>query len=223
MRRLVSAALYLVKTECQWRYLPRCFPPWQTVYYHFRRWQASGVLDRVLHALRRSVRLEAGRRVSPSTAIIDSQSVKTSFRGGPRSYDGGKKVLGRKRHILTDTMGLLLAVFVHPAGQNDSQTAPHVLARAQGHVPLLQRVYADEGYAGTPPGLVWRVFGWAFRLVRRAARGFEVLPKRWVVERTFAWFGGHRRLSKGYEELCQTSEAHVKLAAISLMLRRLHR
>ncbi len=220
-RRVLDALLYLAKTGCQWRYLPDSFPPWQSVYDVLRRWIERGLLDGLLHRLRRLVRQRAGRAPSPSVAVIDSQSVKTSHVGGPRGFDGGTRVHGRKRHILTDTLGLLLAVIVHRADVNDSQRVPHLLDRAQGHVPRLEVIFADEGYAATPPGLVWRLYGWAFRLVRRLGRGFVLIPKRWVVERTFAWFGGYRRLSKDYEALPVVSAAMVQLSAIRLMSSRL--
>lgn len=222
-RSILNALFYLSKTGCQWRLLPEGFPPWQTVYYHFRRWVASGLLERLTDALRRCARVRIGRKPSPSAAIIDSQSVKTSQVGGVRGFDGGKKVNGRKRHIVTDTLGFLLAVLVHPANLSDSQQAPHLLKRLLGKVPRLKVVFADEGYAGTPAGLVWRCFGWLWQLVHRPEkqRGFAVLEKRWIVERTFAWFGGWRRLSKDYECLPQVSEAMVRLSAIRMMIRRI--
>jgi putative transposase len=223
LRTILNAMFYLTKTGCQWRYLPDSFPPWQTVYYYFRRWKNSGLFTRLVDFLRQHVRRVMGRNSSPSVAIIDSQSVKTSHMGGARSFDGGKLVKGRKRHILTDTLGLLLVVLVHPAGIHDSQRAPHLLARVQGKVPRLQVIFADEGYAGTPAGLVWRVFGWFWHIVRReeGERGFVVLRKRWVVERTFAWLGGYRRLSKDYERQCPTSEVMVELAMARIMLNRI--
>ena len=179
-REIVNAIFYLDKTGCyakgypSQRMLPRGeggFPPWQTVYYHFRRWIASGLWRRLTDALRRSARVKAGRKPSPSAAIVDSQSVPTSRVGGPqRGFDGGKQVKGRKRHIVTDTMGFLLAVLVHSAGVNgvnDSQRMPHVLGRMVGKVPRMEVIFADQGYNGTPGGLIWRCFGWLLRLVRR--------------------------------------------------------
>jgi putative transposase len=222
-RSVLNALFYINKSGCQWRLLPEGFPPWQTVYYHFRKWIRTELIERVSDILRRIVRVKNKRAPSPTAAIIDSQAVKTSHVGGVRGFDGGKKVKGRKRHIVVDTLGLLLAVMVHSAGLADSQQAPHVLKRLLGKVPGLQVIYADEGYAATPVGLVARCFGWVWQLVHKeeGQQGFSVLPKRWIVERTFSWFGGYRRLSKDYEYLPAVSEAMVRLSAMRMMIRRI--
>ena len=182
LRRVLDALFYLNKTGCQWRYLPPCFPPWTLVYYYFRRWRDSGLLARIHDALRASTRRAAGRDEQPSVAVIDSQSVKTSFQGGVRGFDGGKRVNGRKRHILTDTMGLLLVVLVHSARESDGEQAPWLLRRLQACGPIrrLERIYADQGYKGAPGGLVWRCFGWIWQVVEREpkSKGFVVLKKR---------------------------------------------
>ena len=163
-RELINAVFYLVKSGCQWRMLPDEFPPWQTVYYHFRKWREMNLLQRLCDRIRRAVRVAAGRDPSPSAAVIDTQSVDTERQGGPgRGQDPNKQVTGRKRHVIVDTLGLLLAVLVHPANEDDAQSAPPVLKQLLGKVPRLKVIFADKGYKGLPGGLLWRCFHWLIR------------------------------------------------------------
>lgn len=222
-RTLLNAVFYVLKTGSQWRMLPADFPPWQTVYYHFRKWQRLNLLQRLCDRIRRAARVAEGREPSPSAAVIDTQSVDTERQAGPRrGRDPNKQVTGRKRHVIVDTLGFLLAVVVHSANENDSQAAPSVLKRILGKVPRLKVIFADSGYKGLPGGLVWRCFHWLLSIVEpdEGSSGFDPLPKRWVIERTFGWFGGYRRLIRDYEHLPEMSEAMVRAAMIRLMIRR---
>jgi len=223
IRDITDAILCVVRTGCQWRMLPHDFPKWKTVYHYFRLWRIQGIWEQIHDRLRDQVREDAGRETSPSAAIIDSQSVKTTETGGPRGYDAGKKINGRKRHIAVDTMGLLLAVVVHVAAIQDRDGAKLVMMKIGRRFPRLKLIWADGAYAGRLIDWVKAFGNWLLVIVKRSSdqKGFTVLPRRWVVERTFAWLGRSRRLSKDYERHTETSETMALISMIHLMLRRL--
>jgi putative transposase len=225
MRQVVNGILYLLRSGCSWRMLPKDFPPYTTVHEYYRRWRKDGTVIRIHDALRRQVRTEAGRDPEPSAGVIDSQSAKTTEVGGEHGYDAGKKINGRKRHLLVDTMGLVLMVVVHTANIQDRDGARLLLAKAKGLFPRLHRIWADGGYAGKLIGWLQQTCGWVLEIIKRsdAVKGFKLLPRRWVVERTFGWLGRYRRLSKDYERLPESSEAMVYWAMTRLMVRRLAR
>ena len=217
----------MVRTGCQWRQVPREFAPYTTVQHYFYAWRDSRVLERINFGLLLQARKAAGREPSPSAGvIIDSQSVKTTEAGGPRGFDAAKKVNGRKRHVIPDTIGLLLGAEVHPADRQDRDGAPLVIAAIHDLFPWLRHLFADSAYAGDKLLNTLAKFGnWTIEIVRRMAHtaGFEVIPRRWVVERTLAWLNPNRRLAKDFEATIASAKAWLYLASVQLLIRRLAR
>lgn len=222
-REMLDAIRYRTRTGCAWRLLPRDFPSWQTVMKCKYRWTEDGTIERIHDALVRKVRVAEGRNPEPTAGVIDSQSVKSSGNGGPGGFDGGKKVNGRKRHILVDVLGLVLAVFITPANVQDRDGAIPVLMAAHAMYGTLKHVWADCAYNGEGIAKVEESTGLKVELVKHEEghRGFAVLPRRWVVERTNAWFGRFRILNKEYERTLASSRADVLMGMTMLMLRRL--
>lgn len=226
MREVMNTILYLNRTGCQWDMLPHDLLPKSTVYQYFAQWRDDGNWQRLMDALRTKVRVEDGREPTPSAASIDSQTIKTTEQGGTHGYDGGKKINGRKRHILVDTLGLLLVVVVTTAALDDGAAAANVVSKmAIKDYYRLKKIWGDNKYHN----LSFRAWlalhrpGWELEVKTRdpGTKGFSVLAKRWVVERTFAWLGRYRRHSKDYERLTKSSEAMIRVSSLNLMLRRL--
>lgn len=224
LRRVVEAILYILSSGCQWRALPHEFPPYSTVQGYFYAWRDSGRWHRIVNVLVRRARQKLGRSSKPTAAVIDSQSAPTAHAGGPRGYDAGKRIYGRKRHIVTDMNGLLLAADVHPANVQDCHGAVPLLERLRDEYPGLHHIFADRVYRGNQLIDALAHCGpWTIEIVERppGVKGFQLLPRRWVVERTFAWFGRCRRLSKDFEGSPETALAWLLVAHLRLLTRRL--
>lgn len=243
-RHVMNGIFYVVRSGCQWRLLPREYPPWKTVYHYFRAWRIAGIWEQLNTTLRERERTRQGRNPQPSGCIMDSQSAKTTSVGGIRGYDGGKKLSGRKRHLLVDTLGLVLTATVHAADIQDRAAVSQVLAGMKERFERLAHIWLDQGYTGAGKAWIERELGWSVEIVKHAPRprgmwvfpgqevdptifqrpkGFRHLPRRWVIERTFSWFGQARRLSKDYERLPETEEAMIYATMSRLMLKRLAR
>ena len=227
LRGILNAVFYLLRTGCPWRYLPSNFPPWSTVHYHFRRWHLQNHWYGMFTALREAERQRVGRDPHPSAAIMDAQSVKTvEESAGISGYDAHKCVKGRKRHLLVDTLGLPISFYVTPADMHDTQGARCLLVGRKYFLPRLKKIWADAAYRGKElADWCQAEGGWDLEVVERTpgVRGFSVLPKRWIVERTFGWLSRNRRMSKDYERKVQTSETLIEVAMIRLLVARLGR
>ena len=224
-REIVNALCYMTRTGCQWRFLPHDFPAWEQVSYYYYQWIEDGTLEQVNDALREDLRIALGKEPDPSVAIMDSQSVKTAGPGAGRGFNGAKQIKGRRRHCLVDTLGLLLVVMVTAASVQESDGGLGILAELPEKTSRLKKVYCDQGYKAWLIEWCQRWKAWVLEVVKKPAeqQGFEVHPKRWIVERFFGWLNTYRRLSKDYERTVESSEGMIQLVSIQLMARRLAR
>jgi len=222
LREIINGILYLVKTGCQWRMLPGDFPQWQLVYYYFSVWKNNGVLEQIHESLVEKIRNQQGKNEEPTVGIIDAQSVKnTLVSSQSKGFDAGKKIKGVKRHIIVDTLGLILAVVIQSASVQDRDGATDVIDKLMESWKKIIKIFADGGYRGKLIDTVKSKFKITLEIIKRdELHTFKILPKRWIVERTFSWIDTNRRNSKNYERLDQTSEAMVHLSAIRIMLNR---
>lgn len=222
LRELLNAVMYRTRTGCAWEMLPHDLPPKSTVYEYYRKWQRDGTWQAIHDGLREQTRRQAGKASTATAAMLDSQSVKTTEDCDEVGYDAGKKVKGRKRHLLVDTLGLIMAVVVTTASVQDRDAAKLVFATATEHTDL-EKVYADGGYSGALVAWTGANCAWQLEIVKRppGEKGFVLLPKRWIVERTFGWFNRYRLLSKEYETTLESSTADIHITMTHLMLRRL--
>lgn len=225
-RRILNGIFYLLQSGCSWRMLPSDLPPWKTVYHYFRLWRKDGTWERLNRLLREKVRLQFGKKRQPSATVLDSQSIKTSEGGLDRGFDAGKQVTGRKRHSLVDTLGLLMKVVVTAGNVQDRDGAKQLLeelAQEETVIKRLKLIWADGSYRGELITWIEDLFGWKLEIVEKPKeqKGFQALPKRWIVERTFAWLVRQRRLARDYERLPETSASFIYVAMVRLMIRRL--
>ena len=225
LREMINAMLYITKTGCQWRMLPKDFAPWQSVYFYFRKWKLEGVFEQMMHHLRDTVRKAFGKQTSPSVGLIDSGSVRTSHHIDSSEYgiDGGKRVKGRKEHIIVDTLGLPMAVKIHAANIHDSVGAVDPITQLRFVFPRLKRIIADGGYRGKLAEFV-KNLGWELSVVLRpdeSSKKFQVLPLRWIVERTFSWIENYRRRTTDYEYKTESAEAMLQITFCQIMLRKI--
>jgi putative transposase len=222
-REIANGIPYIKPNGCKWRDLPHDLPPWDTVYHYFLLWSEDGTWKNLNDSLREKLRRKSRKKTKPTAAIVDSQSVKNVDTARVSGYDAAKQIKGIKRHVVTDTLGLVLEAVVCAANIQDRDGAKELLVKLKKEFKSLKKIFADQAYAGELIGWVESRCGYLLRIVKREGKGFSVLPKRWIVERTFGWFNKSRRLSKNYEASAQSAEAFLYVTMIHLMTKRLVR